>query len=129
MSLFFSLSLHRVHGMVHGCLLRWWLPSLVFWSITWPSLRRAPSKHKRIHNHYVTTGSLKTEFWWYSIYDPSSSVVACQIGFCPMVCFGTRSKSSSLCIFLFRLCLYTISLINLQMNCVVIFVFSIWMQL
>ena len=36
-----------------------------------------------------------------------------------MVCFGTRRRSSSLCIsFLFRLCLNAIKLINLQMNSV-----------
>lgn len=83
---------YRVHGMAHGCLLKWLLPSLVSWSTTWLSAQRAPSKHKLIQNSFLNTGSLKTDFWWGSTNYPSSSVETNQQDFATWSALGQGSE-------------------------------------
>lgn len=63
----------REHGVVHGCLLRWWQPLLVFWFTTWRSVQGAPSRHKQLHyepldHHRLDFGALPSVIhqptWW-----------------------------------------------------------------
>lgn len=75
------LSLSREHGVVHGSLLRWWLPLLVFLYTTWRSVQRAPSRHKQLQVPSWTTGSLQTEFWWLVIGDPPSNLMESHLYF------------------------------------------------
>lgn len=94
--------------MVHGSLLRWWRPLLVFWFTTWRSPQRAPSRHNQLHESW-TTGSLQTGFWWIVISDPPSNVMASNVSrILPHGVLWTRSENSSLYIIflIYRLCLY-----------------------
>lgn len=85
-----------------------------------------PSINRSTASFFSTTGSLKTEFWWSSINDPSSSVVASQQIFCHWFCFGMSNRSSSLCIVFIQtvsvwhlsyLCIYTDMIFVTSLSC------------